>query len=147
METRVIWDMSRNDFCYLKRMVIESPRTHAQQRVLKGVWKAQDEYFERVAREQRENLRARRETWTLHEAHVLIRNACKYILRHTKAYWYDKPAQESVKILAKLSKELRGEILAKSAFNQNEDTRDRDGIGEHLPCDRGTEAMDESPIR
>lgn len=89
----------------------------------------------------------REHTWTKKDAHTIIRNALKYILRHTKAYWYDKPAMNATMILASISKELRREILAKSAFNQNEDTRDRNGVGEHLSCDRGAETMDESPAR
>lgn len=138
------WDWSRRDFNYIKRLVLDAPKTHAQRRVLKSLWEAQDYYFKARSREQRLRMVEYREQrgedgWTLQDGIEILHNAHYYIMRTSKAFWYDKTAQETSKILAKHTSDLRKEL------KESEDTGDRNRVGEHLPCDGGGQVVDEGP--
>jgi hypothetical protein len=102
-------NVSRRDFNYIKRAVLSQKDTTAKRRVKKMLWTAQKEFFEdrrRLDRERRVDI----ETYTLSDGLHILREARKYVYRHTKAYWYDRPAQEAMKILGAKVKELKEEI-------------------------------------
>jgi hypothetical protein len=127
---RILLSLSRRDFNFVKRTILKQRNSKTQRSTLKVIFEAQDKFFRDKARAQRERLTEQREArgengWTLSEAVQILRNAHYYIMR-TKAFWYDKNAMTTSKILAGLASDLRKELYGPKQVDKKLPTEDTD---------------------
>lgn len=116
---RVVLELNRGDFHYIKRTVLSAPKSIRQRSVLKVLWAAQDKFFKDKVRAARQSMQEKREGGlTILEAHLMLRNAVTYIMRNTKSFWEDKAAKEATVIMA-----ASGQILWKEHLKYKQDER------------------------
>lgn len=116
---RVVLELNRGDFHYIKRTVLAAPKSIRQRSVLKVLLAAQDKFFKDKARAARQSMQEKREGGlTILEAHLMLRNAVTYIMRNTKSFWEDKAAKEATVIMA-----ASGQILWKEHLKYKQDER------------------------